>query len=149
MLRSLSLQQIDQALAPWRELARPRPKSGWLRTIRQALGMTMRQLAKKVGVSQAAVVDAERSEAKYDITLTTLQRYAAALDCELVYALVPNRPLQESLNARAEQLARDHVMSVRHSMALEDQQTSNEHLEHEVAELRRKLIEGKRSRLWH
>jgi hypothetical protein len=56
--------------------------------------------------------------------------------------------LQESLNARAEQLARDQVMSVRHSMVLEDQQTSGEHLEHEVAELRRKLLEGKRSRLW-
>jgi predicted DNA-binding mobile mystery protein A len=110
--------------------------------------MTTRQLAKKVGVTQAAVVDAERSEAKEDITLTTLRRYAAALDCDLVYALVPNRPLQESLNARAEQVARDDVMRVRHSMALEDQQTSNEHLEREVAELRRKLLEGKKSRLW-
>src|SRR5258708_7060324 len=148
VLRSLPLQQLDQALAPWRPLGRPRPKGGWLRAIRQALGMTTRQLAKKVGVTQAAVVDAERSEAKNDITLTTLRRYAAALDCELVYALVPNRPLHESLNARAEQVARDHVMRVRHSMALEDQQTSNEHLEHEVAELRRKLLEGKRSRLW-
>src|SRR5258707_5913868 len=44
--------------------------------------------------------------AKNDITLTTLRRYAAALDCELVYALVPNRPLHESLNARAEQVDR-------------------------------------------
>jgi predicted DNA-binding mobile mystery protein A len=148
VLRSLALQQLDQALAPWRALVRSRPKGGWLRAIRQALGMTTRQLAKKVGVTQAAVVDAERSEAKEDITLTTLRRYAAALDCDLVYALVPNRPLQESLNARAEQVARDDVMRVRHSMALEDQQTSNEHLEREVAELRRKLLEGKKSRLW-
>jgi head-tail adaptor len=44
------------------------------------------------------------------------------MDCQLVYALVPNRPLQESLEARAEQVARDHVLRVRHSMALEDQQ---------------------------
>jgi len=110
--------------------------------------MTTRQLAKAVGVTQAAVVDAERSEAKDDITLATLRRYATALDCELVYALVPNRPLQESLEARADKVARDHVLRVRHSMALEDQQTSGDTLEREVTELRRRLLEGKRSRLW-
>lgn len=148
MLRSLPAQQLDDALLPWRPLSRSRPRNGWLRAIRQALGMTTRQLAKSVGVTQAAVVDAERSEAKGDITLATLRRYATAMDCELVYALVPNRPLQESLEARAEQVARDQVLRVRHSMALEDQQTSNQHLEGEVAELRRKLLAGKRSRLW-
>ena len=69
--------------------------------------MTTRQLAKAVGVTQAAVVDAERTEAKGDITLTTLQRYAAALGCELTYALVPKRPLQEVVEERAERIARD------------------------------------------
>jgi predicted DNA-binding mobile mystery protein A len=110
--------------------------------------MTTRQLAKAVGVTQAAVVDAERSEAKGDITLTTLQRYAAALGCELTYALVPKRPLQEIVEERAERIARDEVSRVQHSMALEDQSTGREHLEREIAELRRKLMEGKRSRLW-
>ena len=86
--------------------------------------MTTRQLAKAVGVTQAAVVDAERSEAKGDITLTTLQRYAAALGCELTYALVPKRPLQEVVEERAERIARDEVSRVKHSMALEDQSIS-------------------------
>src|ERR1700694_313762 len=148
MLRSLPLQQLDKTLRPWRTVARPRPSSGWLRAIRQAVGMTTRQLAKSVGVSQAAVVDAERSEAKNDITLATLQRYAAALDCELFYALVPRRSLQEMVDERAERIARDQVSRVRHSMALENQQTSQEHSEREVEDLRRKLLEGKRSRLW-
>jgi transcriptional regulator with XRE-family HTH domain len=88
MLRSLPLQQLDKTLSPWRSLPRSRPSGGWLRAVRQALGMTTRQLAKAVGVTQAAVVDAERTEAKGDITLTTLQRYAAALGCELTYALL-------------------------------------------------------------
>src|SRR5712672_4743617 len=148
MLRSLPSQQLDKTLSPWRSLPRSRPSGGWLRAVRQALGMTTRQLAKAVGVTQAAVVDAERTEAKGDITLTTLRRYATALDCELVYALVQNRPLQGSLEARADKVARDHVLRVRHSMALEDQQTSDDTLEREVTELRRRLLEGKRSRLW-
>src|SRR5258708_34482553 len=119
VLRSLPLQQLDQALAPWRPLGRPRPKGGWLRAIRQALGMTTRQLAKAVGVTKAAVVDAERSEAKDDITLATLRRYATALDCELVYALVPNRPLQEPLESRAYMVLRVHVFRLSESMVLE------------------------------
>jgi predicted DNA-binding mobile mystery protein A len=148
MLRSLSLQQLDKTLNPWRSLPSSRPSGGWLRAVRQALGMTTRQLAKAVGVTQAAVVDAERTEAKGDITLSTLQRYAAGLGCDLTYALVPKRPLQEVVAERAEQIARDEVSRAKHSMALEDQSTSREHLEHEIAELRRKLMEGKRSRLW-
>jgi predicted DNA-binding mobile mystery protein A len=148
MPRSLALHQLDKTLSPWRSLPRSRPIGGWLRAVRQALGMTTRQLAKAVGVTQAAVVDAERTEAKGDISLRTLQRYAAALGCELTYALVPKRPLQEVVEERAERIARDEASRVRHSMALEDQPTGREHLEGEIAELRRKLLEGKRSRLW-
>jgi predicted DNA-binding mobile mystery protein A len=148
MLRSLALHQLDESLDKWRVLPRSRPGGGWLRAMRQALGMTTRQLAKSVGVTQAAVVDAERTEAKGDITLATLQRYAAALGCELSYALVPKRSLRDTLEERADHIARDQVSRVRHSMALEDQLTSKTHLEREVAELKRKLLEGKRSRLW-
>ena len=148
MLHSLALHQLDETLDRWRALPRSRPNGGWLRAIRQTLGMTTRQLAKSVGVSQAAVVDAERAEAKGDITLATLQRYATSLGCELSYALVPKRSLQETVEERADRIARDQVSRVRHSMALEDQLTSKNHLEREVVELRRRLLEGKRSRLW-
>ena len=110
--------------------------------------MTTRQLAKSLGVSQTAVVNAERTEAKADITLATLQRYANALGCELSYALVPRRSLQEVVEERADRIARDQVSRVSHSMALEDQRTSREYLEREITELRRKLLEGRRSRLW-
>ncbi len=148
MLQILALQQLDKTFGPWRSLPWPRPSVGWLRAIRQALGMTTRQLARSVGVTQAAVVDAERTEAKGDITLATLQRYAAALGCELRYALVPLRPLEEIVEERADRIARDQVTRVRHAMALEDQSTDQERLEREVADLRRKLLEGKPSRLW-
>lgn len=148
MLHSLALRQLDEALGPWRALPYPQPGAGWLRVIREALGMTTRQLAKTVGVTQAAVVDAERSEARGNITLTTLQRYAAALGCEVRYTLVPQRSLQEIVADQADRIARDQVSRVRHSMALEDQPTGEEHREREIAELRRQLLEGKRSRLW-
>lgn len=148
VLKSLALRQLDTVLGPWRSLPNSRPAGGWLRAIREALGMTTRQLAKRIGVTQSAIVDTERTEARGDVTLATLQRYAAALDCELSYALVPRRPLQEMVEERAERIARDEVSRVRHSMALEGQQTGRELLEREVADLRKRLLEGKRSRLW-
>ena len=148
MLRSLPIRQLDKALAPWRSLSPSRPNGGWLRAVRQALGMTTRQLAKSVGVTQASVVDAERTEAKGDITLATLRRYAAALGCEVNYALVPKRSLQEIVEERADNIARDQVSRVSHSMALEDQLTSKENLERQTEDLRRKILDGKRSRLW-
>lgn len=148
MLRSLHIQQLDKSLEPWRALAGPRPDRGWLRALRQALGMTTRQLAAAVGVSQAAVMDAERVEARGDISLSTLRRYAEALDCELVYALVPRRPLRDMIDQRADRVAREHVARVRHSMALEDQGTGDDHREREVAALRQQLLDGPPSRLW-
>jgi predicted DNA-binding mobile mystery protein A len=148
MLKSLPLKQLDTTLAPWRSLRSSPPAGGWVSAIRQALGMTTRQLANLVGVTQPAVTDAERTEAKGDITLKTLRRYATALECELVYALVPLRSLEETVEARAERIARDQIARVRHSMQLEQQGTSDELLEHEVADLKRKLLEGRRSRLW-
>jgi predicted DNA-binding mobile mystery protein A len=148
MLRSLQIQQLDKTLDRWRAVAGPAPDRGWLHAVRQALGMTTRQLASSVGVSQAAVTDAERSEARGDITLATLRRYAEALDCELVYALVPRQPLEDTIEQRAERIARDQVSRVRHSMSLENQATGDVHREREVAALRRQLLDGPPSRLW-
>ena len=118
MLKTLPLRQLDRSLAPWRKLPRSRPAAGWLRAVREALGMTTRQVATAVGVSQGAVVDIERTEARGDITLATLQRYAAALGCDLVYALVPRLPLQRTIEAKADQIARLQVARVSQSMAL-------------------------------
>lgn len=148
MLKNLPLKQLDNTLAPWRSLQSSPPAGGWVRAIRQALGITTRQLANLVGVTQPAVADAERTEAKGDITLKTLRRYAAALECEVVYALVPLRSLEETVDARAERIARDQIARVRHSMQLEQQGTSDELGADEIANLKRKLLEGRRSRLW-
>ena len=141
----MPLQQLDEALGPWRGLSPVRPGRGWLRAIRRTLGMTTRQAAGRVGVSQAAVVDAERNEASGDITLTTLQRYATAMDCRLYYALVPKYSLQETIEGRAGQLARAQVdaMAVPQSGNPDPAQ-----VERLVEDYRRRLLAGKRSRLW-
>lgn len=141
-------QQLDAMLDRWRPLPRRQPPGGWLRAIRQGLRMTTRQLARAVGVTQAAVVDAQRSEAKGDITLATLRRYAAALGCELTYALVPKRPLHRTVEDRAERVARECLLHSRPPVGQECSLLSCRELETAIAELRRKLLESKRPRLW-
>jgi predicted DNA-binding mobile mystery protein A len=97
------------------------PVRGWTRAIRAALGMTTVQLAKRLGVKQPSVVALEQSEAKGTIELATLRRVAEALDCTLVYAFVPNKPLKAMVRERARLFSRRRRGPVEHSMLLEDQ----------------------------
>jgi predicted DNA-binding mobile mystery protein A len=148
MLQDLPLRHLDEQLAPWRELPYSRPRDGWLRAIRGALGMRVRQFAKAAGVAPSTALAAELAESRGDITLATLSRYAHVLGCEVRYVLVPKKPLQEVVEDRAEALARAELTAVHHTMALEAQATSTEQLERQVAELHRKILDGNRSKLW-
>src|SRR4051812_25914655 len=81
------------------------PVRGWIKAIREALGMTTAQLARRLAMAQPSVIDIERSEAKGTIQLATLRRVAEAMNCKLVYALVPNEPLEKIVHDRARRVA--------------------------------------------
>lgn len=99
-----------------------RPRLGWVRAVRDALGMSTRQLASRMGVAQPTVVQLEQSEANGTIQIATLRRAADALDCDLVYALVPrDGSLEQTVLTHARQRARALVRAVDRSMELEDQ----------------------------
>jgi predicted DNA-binding mobile mystery protein A len=98
-----------------------RPPKGWLRAIRDALGMTTGQYARRLGVSQPRIVELEKSERSGSVTLNTLRRAAEALGCRLVYVLVPDRPLAEVVTERAALIAERQSKAVEHTMRLEDQ----------------------------
>lgn len=140
---------LDMRLAQLRrnDELRPPPK-GWIRAIRQALGMTTVQMARRMGVSQPRIVELEQSEARRTVTLKSLERAAEALGCTLVYAMVPNTPLDAQVRARAKLVASAHMKAAAHSMRLEDQGTAAHVQDHETAELVEELINRKPSRLW-
>jgi len=97
------------------------PVRGWIAAIRGALGMSSAQLAKRLGIKQPSVVAMEKSEARGAIELATLRRVAEALDCQLIYALVPNKPLEAMVRDRARIFSRRRLAPVEHSMMLEGQ----------------------------
>jgi len=117
-----AIRHLDKRFGGLRPLAKaPKPPKGWLRAVRDALGMTTAQFASRLGVSQPRVVELEQSEVSGSVTLKTLQRAAEALGCRLVYALVPERPLAETVRERAEAVARHNAESIEHTMGLENQ----------------------------
>ncbi|MBZ5532396.1 MAG: mobile mystery protein A [Acidobacteriia bacterium] len=121
------------------------PVKGWIRAIREALGMTAEQLARRLGVKQPSVIQMEQSEAKGSIELGTLRRVADALDCTLVYAFVPKKPLEETVRARARNFIRRRQAPVEHSMLLEDQKVQGKA---EEARLEEALRDTSPSRFW-
>lgn len=102
----LRRRQLDQKLTSPTKLAEmPSFKRGFIREIREALGISSTQLARLVGVSQPAIVKLEKGERDGTVALNTLSKVAEALDCKLVYALVPNSSLDDILLARARVVA--------------------------------------------
>lgn len=123
---------------PLRDIARP--PHGWVRAVRESLGMSAAVLAGRLGVTPSAVIRLEQSEAADRVRLETLRRAADALGCDLVYLLVPRRPLTVVVRERARELARLQVAAVEQTMRLEDQATGDtRELEDRIA---RRLLES-------
>lgn len=121
--KRLRLKQLDRSLEAFRAARSvPRPQKGWIRAIREATGVSAAELARILGSSRQLPLQIEKGEADDRITLKTLRNVANALDCDLVYALVPRAgTMQELIEDRARCQARTQVLAVEHSMALEDQ----------------------------
>lgn len=125
--RNLRLKQLDRSLEQYQAARKvPRPSKGWIRAIRQALGVSSGELARRLGTSRQLPLQLEKSEAEDRITLKSLRAVANALDCDLVYALVPRAAsMEELIENRARTEARQRVLGVEHSMALENQAVGN------------------------
>lgn len=125
--RDLRLKQLDRSLEQFQAARKvSRPSKGWIRDIRQALGVSSGELARRLGTSRQLPLQLEKGEAEDRITLKSLRAVANALDCDLIYALVPRAAsMEELIENRARAEARQRVLGVEHSMALENQAVGN------------------------
>jgi predicted DNA-binding mobile mystery protein A len=146
--KRLHLHQLDQRLGPWRLVGQTPPRTGWIASIRQALGMGVNQLARRMGVSPSAVVQLERREARGAVTLESLRRAAEAMDSRLVYAIVPNGTLETVLKRQAERTARARLQRVGHTMKLEGQDVLTEETNRQQHELVQRLLFEQPRTLW-
>lgn len=148
-LKQLQLERVQDALSQYADLRkRPPPLRGWLKVIREAIGRTERQQAQRLGISSSTLHKSEQAEADSRITMGQLRKLADGLDCDLVYALVPRRPLTDMVEERAHAIATEDVERVAHSMALEGQRPSDEQLRKQVDWYAADLLRGRWSNLW-
>ena len=136
--------RLDERFRRLRPLAdEPRPHRGWIRAIRDALGMSSTELAARIGVSQQRVSQMEHSELQETITLETLRRAANALDCDLVYVLEPRTSLEEAVREQANKKAVRHLAPHAHHSRLEDQALSNDDEAAQLEEFASRFIDRK------
>ncbi len=120
--KKLIREQLDRALKRFSALkAISPPRKGWVRAIRDALGISTRQLGDRLGVNKSRITRIEQDEVGGSVTLKTMRRVANALDCVFVYGFVPRKTLEDTLRNQAMQVAKKRMSRVAHTMSLEDQ----------------------------
>lgn len=140
----LRIQQLERSIQGFLPVKNsPRPQKGWLRAIREASGVTSREVAKRLGKVPSLVANLEKSEAEYRITLKSLREAAEALGCQLVYAVVPKSgSIQELAEERARTKAAENVHAVEHTMALEGQAVGG--VQEKIKEETRRILKKRR-----
>jgi predicted DNA-binding mobile mystery protein A len=119
--------QLDKTFAQLSSLKTLQPPvKGYLRSIREALGMSGKILGERLDVSQPRIVQLEKDELSGGLTLKTMRQAAEAMDCVFVYAVVPRISLEETLRQRARIVAAKRLSRTSHTMLLEDQMVSND-----------------------
>lgn len=138
--------QLDHALA---NVHMPqRPRNGWVDALREALGMTKTQLAKRMGITRPGLNTLESNEVKGTITLTSLRRAAEALSCDLQYVLVPRQPLEQIVAKQAILRATQKLRRINQSQALEASAIEADSLSDAISDLAKELEVQRPTELW-
>jgi predicted DNA-binding mobile mystery protein A len=140
--------QLDETLQIFADTAKvARPIRGWIRAIRDALGMNMRQLADRLGVGQPRIVKIEQDELSGALTIKTLEKIADKLDCVFVYGFAPRTTLENTAKNQADRIARERMNKISHHMYLEAQELTNHHSKAAFESMVEEILESP-SKLW-
>lgn len=143
----LHQQQLDRRLKAFQTNSYP-INGGWIRNLREALGMSLKQLSSRLKITPQSLLEIERAEVEGRITVTTLRKVAKALGAEVRIAVIPDRPLSEILRDQAKKVATKLVKQTQTQMSLEDQPNSEEFIKQEIENLTEELIRKADRRIW-
>lgn len=141
--------QLEDTLKSFKVLREISPPfKGWIRAIRDSLGMNGRQLAKRLGVSPARVTRLEQDELVGAVTMKTMRNVAEVLDCVFVYGIVPKEDLETIIKRQAAKVARDRFERTSHTMALEAQDLSEKDKKKVIKAIATEIMRGSAKKLW-
>jgi predicted DNA-binding mobile mystery protein A len=139
--------QLDDILATMHLPSRPR--IGWIASVRQALGMSKTQLAKRIDITRPSLDELESNELKETITLASMRKIADALGCDVHYILVPRKPLEQMIAERAMKKASTKLGRVNQSQALEASALEAASLSGAVVDLAKEYEVNRPTDLWN
>lgn len=120
-------EQLDKKLAFLKNFAAlGMPPKGWIKAIREALGLSASQLGKKAGIDQSRVSRLENAEKDGNLKLSSLQNIAKALNMKFVYGFVPEDTLEALVRNQAKRIALKRLETLDSTMRLEKQALSKE-----------------------
>ncbi len=148
--RILLIEQLDSKLMCFREVEDViSPSVGWIKSIRTALKMSLRQLGGRLNISPQAVRNMEKREAEGTITLNTLKELAFALDMRFVYGFIPkDGSIEQMIEKRAKEIATEIVSRTNTTMTLEDQQNSKERIKKAIEQKSKEIKYEMPKYLW-
>jgi predicted DNA-binding mobile mystery protein A len=147
---TLQFQQLNEKLDKFTALSNlVVPPIGWIKAIRNGIGMSMEQLGKKLSITKQAVMDIEKREKEGAVTLKAMQELAKAMDMQFVYGFIPNAgSLDQMIEKRALEIAKTIVQRTSSTMKLEDQENSKERIEKAIKERAAEIINKTPKILW-
>ena len=149
-MKHLSVHQLDDQIRQYVNGQRfDRIPQGWIRSSRTAIGMTLKQLATRLGFSVPAAKNFEMREVDEAITLASLRKIANAMEMDLVYYFKPKQDsLDDLLQIRAELKAKVLMERSNQAMLLENQEADNKNKSREYDRLITEIRNQKLSSLW-
>jgi len=121
---------------------------GWIKTIREALGMSARQLGRKTGIDQSRVSRLENAEADGSLKLSSLQKIARGLNMKFVYGFVPEESLEKMVRTQAEKIVLQRLKKLNQTMRLEDQKLSDQEREKAMQDMIEKILVDQPKDFW-
>ena len=134
--KSLQIQQLNSKMLAYASLQKVAPPpTGWIKAVRTAIGMSLQQLSNRLSITKQSVQEIEQREKDGSLTIKSLREAAKALDMQLVYGFVPmDGSLEELIDRKAKELAKQIVLRTSNSMKLEDQENSKQRIEKAIEE---------------
>lgn len=147
--KKLMREQVDAKLEKFLPLiSSDLPTNGWIKLIRESLGMSTNSLAKRAGLDQSRISRLEHAEIDGDLRLSSLKKLAEALDMKFLYGFVPKSSLEDMVNEQAKKIALERVAKVSHTMSLEAQELSKEEEKRMLKDLIQKILVEQPKNFW-
>lgn len=136
----------SQAQVPgW--LAKDLPIGKQVQLVREALGMTQAQLAKRCHIPQSMIARIER-DLSFDPRLSTVRKLAKGLSCSLTARFVPVEEIEKVIDQKSLDVARKLVGLSKSTAGLERQMPEDRYIELQVREMQNKIREKRTSFMW-